>query len=61
MLLEGQDFIDRCDELTVGEFMQKYNMPDSVRKEIFIAMSKALDFIDPEKLSMSVILTAMNR
>jgi 15-cis-phytoene desaturase len=29
--------------------------------KIFIAMGKALDFIDPDKLSMTVILTAMNR
>lgn len=29
--------------------------------EVFIAMAKALDFIDPDKLSMTVILTAMNR
>jgi 15-cis-phytoene desaturase len=80
MLLEGQDFIDAQDELSVAEFMSKYGMPESVKKEIFIAMGKvrmttcsnpkyvinqrplqALDFMDPDKLSMSVILTAMNR
>ena len=61
MLLEGQDFIDRQDELSVSEFMKKYGMPERVKDEIFIAMSKALDFIDPDKLSMTVILTAMNR
>jgi 15-cis-phytoene desaturase len=41
--------------------MQKYGMPQRINDEIFIAMGKALDFIDPDKLSMSVILTAMNR
>ena len=61
MLLEGQSFIDAQDELSVAEFMQKYGMPERINEEIFIAMGKALDFIDPEKLSMSVILTAMNR
>ena len=61
MLIQGQDFIDAQDELSVIEFMEKYGMPKRVNEEIFIAMSKALDFIDPEKLSMSVILTAMNR
>lgn len=61
MLVQGQDFIDAQDELSVIEFMRKYGMPDRVNEEIFIAMSKALDFIDPEKLSMAVILTAMNR
>lgn len=61
MLLEGQSFIDAQDELSVQEFMNKYGMPERINEEIFIAMGKALDFIDPDKLSMSVILTAMNR
>lgn len=29
--------------------------------EVFIAMAKALNFIDPENLSMTVVLTALNR
>ena len=61
MLLEGQDFIDRQDELSVLEFMRKYGMPERINDEIFIAMGKALDFIDPDRLSMTVVLTAMNR
>jgi 15-cis-phytoene desaturase len=61
MLLEGQSFIDAQDELSVQEFMKKFGMPKRINEEIFIAMGKALDFIDPDKLSMSVILTAMNR
>ena len=61
MLLEGQSFIDAQDELSVQEFMSKYGMPERINEEIFIAMGKALDFIDPDKLSMTVILTAMNR
>mmetsp|Transcript_46288 Transcript_46288/g.90373 ORF Transcript_46288/g.90373 Transcript_46288/m.90373 type:complete len:543 (-) Transcript_46288:377-2005(-) len=61
MLLEGQSFIDAQDELSVVEFMKKYGMPERINEEIFVAMGKALDFTDPDKLSMSVILTAMNR
>ena len=61
MLLEGQSFIDEQDELSVLQFMKKYGMPDRINEEVFIAMGKALDFIDPDKLSMSVVLTAMNR
>lgn len=61
MLIEGQDFIDRQDELSVTEFMRKYGMPERINTEVFIAMAKALDFIDPDKLSMTVVLTAMNR
>jgi 15-cis-phytoene desaturase len=61
MLVEGQSFIDAQDELSVLEFMEKYGMPKSINDEIFVAMAKALDFIDPDKLSMTVVLTAMNR
>ena len=61
MLTEGQSFIDKQDELSVLEFMDKYGMPKRINDEIFIAMGKALDFIDPDKLSMTVVLTAMNR
>ena len=43
------------------EWMKKNFMPKRVRDELFIAMGKALDFIDADKLSMTVILTAMNR
>ena len=60
MLIEGQDFIDAQDELSVLEFMEKYGMPETVNEEIFIAMAKALDFTDPDRMSMTVILTAMS-
>lgn len=61
MLIQGQDFIDAQDELSVTQFMRKYGMPERINEEVFIAMAKALDFIDPDKLSMTVVLTAMNR
>mmetsp|Transcript_29950 Transcript_29950/g.92723 ORF Transcript_29950/g.92723 Transcript_29950/m.92723 type:complete len:620 (-) Transcript_29950:71-1930(-) len=61
MLIEGQDFINAQDELSVLDFMRKYGMPDRINDEVFISMAKALDFIDPDKLSMTVVLTAMNR
>jgi 15-cis-phytoene desaturase len=61
MLIEGQKFIDLQDEASVDGFMVKYGMPDRINTEVFIAMAKALDFIDPDKLSMTVVLTAMNR
>jgi len=61
MLVQGQDFIDAQDELSVTDFMRKYGMPERINEEVFISMAKALDFIDPDKLSMTVVLTAMNR
>jgi hypothetical protein len=41
--------------------MKARGMPARINDEIFIAMGKALDFLDPERLSMTVVLTAMNR
>ena len=61
MLVQGQEFNDAQDELSVLEFMRKYGMPERINEEVFISMAKALDFIDPDKLSMTVVLTAMNR
>jgi len=61
MLVKGQEFIDAQDELSVLDFMRKYGMPERINQEVFISMAKALDFIDPDKLSMTVVLTAMNR
>jgi 15-cis-phytoene desaturase len=60
-LILAQSFIDAQDEKSVLEFMSEYSMPTRINEEIFIAMGKALDFIDPDKLSMTVVLTAMNR
>jgi uncharacterized protein with NAD-binding domain and iron-sulfur cluster len=57
----GQSFIDAQDDLSVTEYMRQYGMPERINDEVFIAMAKALDFIDPDKLSMTVVLTAMNR
>jgi uncharacterized protein with NAD-binding domain and iron-sulfur cluster len=36
-------------------------VPDRVNDEVFIAMSKALNFINPDELSMQCILIALNR
>eukprot|EP01036_Dinobryon_divergens_P035444 gene35444-45928_t len=47
-MLEGQPFIDEQDELSVTEFMRQFGMPDRINEEIFVAMAKALDFIDPD-------------
>ena len=45
----------------MSEWMLKNGLPPRINDEVFIAMAKALDFIDPDKLSMTVVLTAMNR
>ena len=60
MLLEGQPFVDTQDELSVTQFKRKYGIPEQINKEVFIDMAKALNFINIDRLSMTVIFTAMN-
>nr|AUE44546.1 phytoene desaturase [Sargassum vachellianum] len=60
-ILFGQKYVEECDSLTVTEWMKQQGVPDRVNDEVFIAMAKALNFIDPDNLSMTVVLTALNR
>jgi 15-cis-phytoene desaturase len=57
----GQKYVEEQDSLTVKEWMKKQGVPDRVNDEVFIAMAKALNFIDPDELSMTVVLIALNR
>lgn len=60
-ILGGQKYVESQDALTVKEWMEKQGVPRRVNDEVFIAMAKALNFIDPDNLSMTVVLTALNR
>ncbi|CAO2824633.1 unnamed protein product [Amaranthus hypochondriacus] len=57
----GQSYVEAQDGLSVQEWMRKQGVPDRVTDEVFIAMSKALNFINPDELSMQCILIALNR
>ena len=57
----GQPYVEAQDGLTVTEWMAKQGVPARVNDEVFIAMAKALNFIDPDDLSMICVLIALNR
>lgn len=57
----GQKYCEEQDDISVADWMRKQGVPDRVTREICISMSKALSFIGPEELSMTVFLTALNR
>ncbi|KAL3134325.1 securin, variant 3 [Trebouxia sp. C0009 RCD-2024] len=60
-IVQGQSYIERKDKLTVSQRMKKQGVPARVNDEVFIATAKSLNFIDPDDLSMTVVLTALNR
>jgi 15-cis-phytoene desaturase len=57
----GQPYVEEQEKLTVTEWMKKQGVPDRVNDEVFIAMAKALNFIDPDELAMICVLIALNR
>ena len=59
--LFGQSYVEEQEGVTVQQWMRKRGIPDRVTDEVFIAMSKALNFIDPKDLSMQCVLIALNR
>ncbi|MEB3331163.1 MAG: 15-cis-phytoene desaturase [Synechococcaceae cyanobacterium] len=60
-MLRGQDYVEACDQYSWTEWLRLHNIPERVNDEVFIAMSKALNFIDPDEISSTVVLTALNR
>jgi len=60
-MLQGQKYVEKMDKYSFSEWLKKQNVPSRVEKEVFIAMSKALNFIGPKEISSTVILTALNR
>ncbi|MBC6475162.1 MAG: 15-cis-phytoene desaturase [Hormoscilla sp. GM102CHS1] len=60
-ILKGQSYVEEMDRYSFSEWLQKQKVPPRVEKEVFIAMSKALNFINPDEISATVVLTALNR
>lgn len=60
-MLQGQSYVEEMDQYSFSEWLKRQNVPPRVEKEVFIAMAKALNFIDPDEISATVVLTALNR
>jgi len=57
----GQKYVEEQDKVTVDQWMTANGVPETVKEEVFVAMSKALNFVDPDELSMEVVLIAISR
>ncbi len=60
-MLRGQKYVEECDTKSWSDWLRSQNIPERVNDEVFIAMSKALNFINPDEISSTVLLTALNR
>lgn len=60
-IVRGQAYVEAMDKYSLLEWLQLQGVDERVNSDIFIAASKALTFINPEDVSATVPLTALNR
>jgi 15-cis-phytoene desaturase len=60
-IVRGQKYVENMDEYSLLEWLRKQGVDERVNSDIFIAASKALTFINPDEVSATVPLTALNR
>jgi 15-cis-phytoene desaturase len=60
-VIRGQRYVEAMDKYTLLEWLRQQGVDERVNTDIFIAASKALTFINPDEVSATVPLTALNR
>ena len=60
-IVRGQQYVENMDKYSLLEWLEKQGVDERVNSDIFVAASKALTFIDPDEVSATVPLTALNR
>ncbi|MEO0454999.1 MAG: 15-cis-phytoene desaturase [Cyanobacteria bacterium P01_A01_bin.114] len=60
-VVRGQQYVEEMDKYSLLEWLRQHGIDDRVNSDVFIAASKALTFINPEDVSATIILTALNR
>ena len=60
-IVRGPKYVEEMDKYTLLEWLRLQGIDEQVNTDIFIAASKALTFINPEEVSATIILTALNK
>jgi 15-cis-phytoene desaturase len=60
-VVRGQQYVEDMDQYSLLEWLERQGIDKRVNSDIFIAASKALTFINPEDVSATIPLTAINR
>jgi 15-cis-phytoene desaturase len=60
-VLRGQKYVEEMDKYSLIEWLRRQGIDERVSSDVFIAAAKALTFINPEDVSATIILTAVNR
>ncbi|MBW4659988.1 MAG: 15-cis-phytoene desaturase [Drouetiella hepatica Uher 2000/2452] len=60
-IVRGQKYVEDMDKYSFSEWLQRQGVGERVSSDVFIAACKALTFINPEEVSSTILLTALNR
>jgi 15-cis-phytoene desaturase len=60
-IVRGQRYVEQMDKYTLAEWLKRQGIDERVNSDIFIAASKALTFLEPDQVSATVVLTALNK
>ena len=60
-IIRGQKYVEEMDKYSFLEWLERQGIDEKVNSDIFIAATKALTFINPDKVSSTILLTALNR
>ncbi len=60
-IVRGQKYVEEMDQYSLIEWLRRQGIDERVSSDIFVAASKALTFIDPDQVSATIILTALNK
>jgi 15-cis-phytoene desaturase len=60
-VVRGQQYVEDMDRYTLLEWLRQQGVDERVNSDVFIAACKALTFINPDQVSATILLTALNR
>ncbi|MEA5564491.1 15-cis-phytoene desaturase [Anabaena sp. UHCC 0399] len=60
-VVRGQKYVEDMDKYSFLEWLEKQGVDERVTSDVFIAACKALTFINPDEVSATILLTALNR
>ncbi|QKQ76054.1 15-cis-phytoene desaturase [Nostoc sp. TCL240-02] len=60
-VVRGQKYVEEMDKYSFLEWLERQGVDERVTSDVFIAACKALTFINPDEVSATILLTALNR
>ena len=60
-VVRGQKYVEDMDKYSFLEWLSRQGVDERVTSDVFIAACKALTFLNPEEVSATILLTALNR